>query len=507
MFLPDMAFYHFPENMVLAMLDSLDEPKEQFNHAHIAAPGVIDPLLSSAPICLPCFDATLIGPNMMEFDPRPCFEDAQPVNYQLSAFADAANIPSPPITAGSLSTAGSFMESSRDTTFSRFPKHESPIQTPSDFDSSAVRFMHPFDAVPGSSGTEDNADPKPQDWESILAYVHSPRPLPSSSSVRAILDNEQTQAEDANASVVGRIEGVQTTQSQPLMNQIRARSHGTRAASLEQSSLYAWLGQVTLLQSGYIAGQSDLTKLTNQHETNQPDTLQHRWNTTTYPSPPASPKSRCGEDCARSIQYRAPTICPVAEQLERHLKGSKVSSRARASCGKTFSITCQISLRPRAGTNDEEVFYPCLSDKPFNIAQNDGPTPRDGMGRERDRGETIEEESPSVSPPDLYAPRFTRRGTLGREGWCSLCTQGGWYSMKRSQYLYHLQYDHGISSQTRREFSPPAMLRIWNDGVETTEGLCHECDAWIPICFGPVRKRDFKAWFKHAHKCHYVRAT
>ncbi|PWN47657.1 hypothetical protein IE53DRAFT_320830 [Violaceomyces palustris] len=128
---------------------------------------------------------------------------------------------------------------------------------------------------------------------------------------------------------------------------------------------------------------------------------------------------------------------------------------------------------------------------------NDGPhgAPSEGFEEEVD-------ESESLFASDLYAPRLTRRGPPGREGWCSLCPQGGWYSMKRSQYLYHMQYDHGISSLTRKVFEPPSMLRIWNDEVETTDGLCEHCSEWIPICFGPVRKRDFKAWFKHAHKCH-----
>jgi hypothetical protein len=74
--------------------------------------------------------------------------------------------------------------------------------------------------------------------------------------------------------------------------------------------------------------------------------------------------------------------------------------------------------------------------------------------------------------------------------------------MKRSQYLYHMQYDHGISSLTRKVFHPPNHIRIWNDAVQKTEGLCHHCHSWIAICFGPARKRDFKAWFKHARKCH-----
>ncbi|PWN46657.1 hypothetical protein IE53DRAFT_306736, partial [Violaceomyces palustris] len=100
---------------------------------------------------------------------------------------------------------------------------------------------------------------------------------------------------------------------------------------------------------------------------------------------------------------------------------------------------------------------------------------------------------------DVYAPRFTRLDHQIRQGWCSLCTKGGWYWLKRSQYLYHLQYEHGISSITRRPYRPPAMMRIWDDPDQSIEGLCSMCDQWIPICYGPLRKRSFKPWFKHAH--------
>lgn len=177
----------------------------------------------------------------------------------------------------------------------------------------------------------------------------------------------------------------------------------------------------------------------------------------------------------------------------KRLRGHSKSS------GNTFSITSRIVLRPRVGTDEEEVPYPHLPATFEEASKNDGPDASQG-------GDDATDESSVVFPTDLYAPRFARRGPYGREGWCSLCTQGEWYSMKRSQYLYHLQYDHGVCSLTRKMFEAPVHLRVWNDAMERTEGLCHHCQEWIPICFGAIRKRDYKAWFKHAHRCHRHKA-
>ncbi|KAN0066593.1 hypothetical protein ACQY0O_000687 [Thecaphora frezii] len=195
------------------------------------------------------------------------------------------------------------------------------------------------------------------------------------------------------------------------------------------------------------------------------------------------------DDSAPATGLAAPRPSLTSKTKQRQSKGGK---------GKSCTVTDRIVLRPRPGTEDEEVPYPHLPDTFEAAKRNQGPPPCEG---EQDSKDEVMDESANVFPSDLYAPRLTRRGPNGREGWCSLCPQGGWYSMKRSQYLYHLQYDHGVSSLTRKVFRPPLQLRVWNDAVEKTEGLCHHCNEWIAICFGPVRKRDWKAFFKHSHKC------
>lgn len=189
-----------------------------------------------------------------------------------------------------------------------------------------------------------------------------------------------------------------------------------------------------------------------------------------------------------------------ATEQETHTNASRKRQRGLSkTSGNTFSITSQVVLRPRTDVDEEEVPYPNYPATHDEAKGNNGPTASQG-------GEDAIDETQVVFPADLYAPRFTRRGPHGREGWCSLCTNGEWYSMKRSQYLYHLQYDHGICSLTRKAFDPPVHMRVWNDATERTEGLCEHCQEWIPISFGSVRKRDYKAWFKHAQKCHRHKA-
>lgn len=226
-------------------------------------------------------------------------------------------------------------------------------------------------------------------------------------------------------------------------------------------------------------------------------------------------RSRSSSAASESKPDSEPKNAAVASSLDKALCMTKLSqtepsrqpSCTRPSSSGTgsgsngatagFSITDSIVLRPRPGTDNVEIAYPCTSDSLQDTQKNAGP-PLD----KDPNGEEAVEQVQNLFPSDLYAPRFTRRGKYGREGWCSLCRQGEWYSMKRSQYLYHMQFDHGISSLTKRFFHPPRHLRIWNDAMQKTEGLCHHCKKWIPICFGPARKRDFKVWFKHARKCH-----
>lgn len=192
-------------------------------------------------------------------------------------------------------------------------------------------------------------------------------------------------------------------------------------------------------------------------------------------------------------------------------------NRTRINSGKTYTVTGKIELRQRRrwGAAIEEVRVIPYPQYPLQFAaavRNSGPLASNGP-------HSKVEETRCEFGSDLYTPRFVRRSCQGeagsfRMGFCSLCSPselevecGGWYSLKRSQYLYHLQFEHGISSISRRPFSPPVEMRVWNDDDEATDGLCGVCGQWVAIAFGPVRKRSWKAWWKHAVKCHRCQDT
>lgn len=170
------------------------------------------------------------------------------------------------------------------------------------------------------------------------------------------------------------------------------------------------------------------------------------------------------------------------------------------SSSMSFTTSKKISLKARSSSGEEEIDYPRNQNLLQKALSAKGPVApgqadplievNDSIFRRIKDGEV-----------DIYTPRWSRGAHREREGWCHLCEKGGWYSMKRSQYLYHLQYEHGISSQTKKVFDAPKAIRIWNDAVQSTEGLCGNCNSWIAICFGPVRKRNFKVYFKHIHAC------
>ncbi|UZJ53117.1 hypothetical protein CBS101457_002437 [Exobasidium rhododendri] len=170
----------------------------------------------------------------------------------------------------------------------------------------------------------------------------------------------------------------------------------------------------------------------------------------------------------------------------------------------TFSISHHIILRhfDTATGADVEIPYPEDNESYERaLRAKKPPVPAAQDSSQEGENNKVKERATTSKGLDLYTPRWSRGGYRERHGWCHLCEKGGWYSLKRSQYLYHLQYDHGISSMTKRVFEAPKALRIWNDAVKSVEGRCRQCDLWIPISFGPNRKRSFKVWFKHVHSC------
>ncbi|KAM0746564.1 hypothetical protein T439DRAFT_134184 [Meredithblackwellia eburnea MCA 4105] len=112
--------------------------------------------------------------------------------------------------------------------------------------------------------------------------------------------------------------------------------------------------------------------------------------------------------------------------------------------------------------------------------------------------------SQNVVEGDYYTPVWVRGFVDTREGWCSLCEEDGqWLRMKNSDYWYHRQFHHGISSQGKVQFLPPLGVRLQDTPTQTSvlAGHCPACAQWVPLA---TRGNEVPAnvWFRHAADCH-----
>ncbi|KAJ2476114.1 hypothetical protein IWW56_005092 [Coemansia sp. RSA 2131] len=99
---------------------------------------------------------------------------------------------------------------------------------------------------------------------------------------------------------------------------------------------------------------------------------------------------------------------------------------------------------------------------------------------------------------DLYTPTWVRGQGQQKEGFCDTCSPGKWLQLKNSAFWYHKQFLHGISSVSGRPFIRPVQVRHFD--ADIIEGLCHQCQQWVPIA--NAKRRNSVLWFRHAHKCH-----
>lgn len=108
-------------------------------------------------------------------------------------------------------------------------------------------------------------------------------------------------------------------------------------------------------------------------------------------------------------------------------------------------------------------------------------------------------------PEDHYTPLWVRKHGHAREGWCALCPGNGkWLVLKNSQYWYHRQFQHGVSSVSGHFFLPPVETKPTEAG-DKTEGLCHSCGLWVPYQNSRQGSSQVKGptlWYRHAHGCH-----
>ncbi|MBW0466433.1 hypothetical protein O181_006148 [Austropuccinia psidii MF-1] len=131
--------------------------------------------------------------------------------------------------------------------------------------------------------------------------------------------------------------------------------------------------------------------------------------------------------------------------------------------------------------------------------------------------------SPAHGYLDLYTPRYVKGVGSEKVGLCCICAEpksrGGenmslWLKMKVSSYSYHLSFFHGINNADGLPFSPPVQIRLIqrehvaaNEKTDLKEGLCHQCENWIPM--EGVKMQEVKVpelfWWKHAKSCHKSR--
>lgn len=168
---------------------------------------------------------------------------------------------------------------------------------------------------------------------------------------------------------------------------------------------------------------------------------------------------------------------------------------------------------------------------------------------------SLPREQPRRWAEDGYTPLWVRKDGKLKEGWCALCPGAGkWLCLKNSEYWYHRQFHHGISSVSGRPFLPPYEVREvgkeaaggagasastsgggggGGTGGGKMEGLCHSCgdvslvrphtspilcdradcnkplhSQWQPYSNPKAGAGELRGapnvWFRHAHSCHVL---
>lgn len=151
-----------------------------------------------------------------------------------------------------------------------------------------------------------------------------------------------------------------------------------------------------------------------------------------------------------------------------------------------------------------------------------GPFPQTQSVAEAQRRSAVKPRSAvindEVEPLNLYQPRFTRGVGPKKEGLCPICFEDGgvqsWHKMKVSAYNYHLQIQHGISTETGLPMAPPVQFRETqrrshgpHERSTMLQGLCHACNKWIDLqSVKQVAVKVPELYFrKHAIHCHKKR--
>lgn len=201
--------------------------------------------------------------------------------------------------------------------------------------------------------------------------------------------------------------------------------------------------------------------------------------------------------------YLSPSGMPGTDKRQNRDRSSSSASaiqQANTLANTPFHITTDIILRAPAGSKMEDVYYDQHCELRTGMA--DPPASDFEVENEEDRPRLQTDKL--RFPGDLYTPRWVRGAGNSREAWCDRCESGNWLQLKNSQYWYDQVHKHGISSVSGLRFTAPTHLKVYADAAGTVEGKCHQCKEWVLICTAK-RRRNFAAFFKHAHACHSYR--
>ncbi|GAC75370.1 hypothetical protein PANT_15c00038 [Moesziomyces antarcticus T-34] len=188
------------------------------------------------------------------------------------------------------------------------------------------------------------------------------------------------------------------------------------------------------------------------------------------------------------------------QQRDRSSSSASAVQQANTLANTPYQITTDIVLRAPPGSKMEDVYY----DQHCEMRTGMPDPPASDFEVENEDDRPRRQTDKLRFPGDLYTPRWVRGAGNAREAWCDRCENGNWLQLKNSQYWYDQVHKHGISSVSGLRFTAPTHLKVYADAAGTVEGKCHQCKEWILICTAK-RRRNFAAFFKHAHACHSYR--
>ncbi|KAJ9476054.1 hypothetical protein PHBOTO_006131 [Pseudozyma hubeiensis] len=188
------------------------------------------------------------------------------------------------------------------------------------------------------------------------------------------------------------------------------------------------------------------------------------------------------------------------QQRDRSSSSASAVQQANVLANTPFHITSDIVLRAPAGSKMDDVYY----DQHCELRTGMADPPKEDFEVENEEDRPRRQTDKLRFPGDLYTPRWVRGSGNAREAWCDRCESGNWLQLKNSQYWYDQVHKHGISSVSGLRFTAPTHLKVYADAAGTVEAKCHQCKEWVLICTAK-RRRNFAAFFKHAHACHSYR--